>query len=410
MDQQRALDVILSDYNVFLTGPPGSGKSFLLKQAIQEFQKMNKIVAITASTGIASSQIDGITLHSWSNISEYTRSKTFYDFESDKELTKRYKSVDVLIIDEISMIDCDLFERINNMAKFLRKSSKVFGGIKLVLVGDFFQLPPVNSSINKNLLYLFESSLWNELNLKICYLNTQYRQQVDNSLTKILYRIRSGNLDIKSLDLLKKRILKANDSSIIKLYSHNYDVDNENHIQNNILRTRPKNYKPLNWGIHKYVDSIMKDNGFNNNTGFKIGSRVIFIINRPQLGYVNGSRGQIIDFKKHLPLVRTYDNKNILVDYQEFSMQINNIKVAKVNYLPLRLAWAITIHKSQGMSLDSAEIDLGRSFSPGMGYVALSRVKSLEGIYLKGFNKMAFLIDNRVREVDRDWLKSTKII
>lgn len=410
MDQQRALDIILSSHNVFLTGPPGSGKSYLLRLAIENFRKMNKIVAVTASTGIAASQIEGLTLHSWSNISEYTSNKTFYDFEADKEIVKRYKEVDVLIIDEISMIDAELFEKINNMAKYLRKSSLPFGGIKLVLVGDFFQLPPIVNLAYKTNSYLFESSIWDELNLKICYLNTQYRQQGENELTNILLKIRNSRMDSESLNYLKNRLINSNDSSIIKLYSHNYDVDNENLVQNNLLKTKPNRYKPYTWGIKKYVNNILDNNGFNNNLEFKIGSKVIFIINRPQLSYVNGTRGQIIDFKRHLPLVKISDNKIILVDYQEFSMQINNIKVAKVNCLPLKLAWAITIHKSQGMSLDSAEIDLTRSFSPGMGYVALSRVRSLEGIYLKGFNKIAFLIDQRIREIDRIWLKNSKTI
>ncbi len=410
MDQQRALEIILSPHNVFLTGAPGSGKSYLLKLAIENFHKMNKIVAITASTGIAASQIEGLTLHSWSNISEYTRNKTFYDFEADHEIVKRYREVDVLIIDEISMIDSELFEKINNMAKFLRKSSLPFGGIKLVLVGDFFQLPPINKSAGNTNSYLFESTLWAELNLKICYLNTQYRQQGGNELTNILLKIRNSKMDNKSLNCLKNRLINSNDSSIIKLYSHNYDVDNENLIQNNLLKTKTNKYKPYTWGIKKYVNNILENNGFNNNLEFKIGSKVIFTINRPQLSYVNGTRGQIIDFKRHLPLVKISDNKIILVDYQEFSMQINNIKVAKVNCLPLKLAWAITIHKSQGMSLDSAEIDLTRSFSPGMGYVALSRVRSLEGIYLKGYNKMSFLIDHRIREIDRSWLNSSKKI
>lgn len=409
MDQQKALSVILSDNNVFLTGPPGSGKSFLLGLAIEHFSKMNKKVAITASTGIAASQINGLTIHSWSNISEFTKDKSFYDFESDKDLVKRYREVDVLIIDEISMVDAELFEKINNMAKFLRKSSLSFGGIKLVLVGDFFQLPPT-SNTNSKIKYLFESPIWDELNLKICYLNTQFRQVEDNSLTKILYEIRNSRLEDNSLKILKSRLINSKDSSTIKLYSHNFDVDNENFIQNNSLKTRSKKYKPFKWGIDKYVKNIIENNGFNNNFEFKIGSKVMFIINRPQLGYVNGTRGQIIAFKRHLPLIKTSNNKIILVDYQEFSMHINNVKVAQVNFLPLKLAWAITIHKSQGMSLDSAEIDLSRSFSPGMGYVALSRVKSTEGIYLRGFNKMAFLIDKRVREVDRIWLNNSKMI
>ena len=410
MDQQRALEIILSSHNVFLTGPPGSGKSYLLRMAIENFRKMNKIVAVTASTGIAASQIEGLTLHSWSNISEYTSNETFYDFEADKEIVKRYKEVDVLIIDEISMIDGELFEKINNMAKFLRKSSLPFGGIKLVLVGDFFQLPPIINLAYKTNSYLFESAIWDELNLKICYLNTQYRQQGENELTNILLKIRNSRMDSESLNYLKNRLINSNDSSVIKLYSHNYDVDNENLIQNNLLKTKSNRYKPYTWGIKKYVNNILDNNGINNNLEFKIGSKVIFIINRPQSSYVNGTRGQIIDFKRHLPLVKISDNKIILVDYQEFSMQINNIKVAKVNCLPLKLAWAITIHKSQGMSLDSAEIDLTRSFSPGMGYVALSRVRSLEGIYLKGFNKIAFLIDQRIREIDRIWLKNSKTI
>ncbi len=409
MNQEKALEIILAGHNVFLTGPPGSGKSYLLKIAVKEFQNINKKVAITASTGIAASQINGLTLHSWSNISDFTKNKTLYDYESNKDLVSRYKQVDVLIIDEISMLDAEHLASVNNMAKFLRKSSKPFGGIQLILVGDFFQLPPVSKALNPRNIYLFESDLWKELDLTICYLNTQYRQQTQGDLMTILTKIRNNSLDKYSLNILQNRVLKPKNSSMLKLYSHNYDVNIENHINNQNLKTKTKRFKLLRFGIKKYIDDIIYNNGFKDPQEFKIGSKVIFILNRPNLGYVNGLRGEIISFKKSLPLVKTDDRRIILVDYQEFCLETNNVKLAKIICLPLKLAWAITIHKSQGMSLNCAEIDLNRSFSPGMGYVALSRVKSLEGVYLKGFNKMAFLVDKRVSEIDKTWVKASSL-
>lgn len=404
MTQKEALKTLYSDQNVFLTGIPGSGKSYLISQYIAYLKKRKIKVAVTASTGIAASQIGGITIHSWSGIGIYSNldKDRFRDIYQKSYLQRRFNEVEVLIIDEISMLNSQILDSLNSLAKYFRKNNYPMGKIKTVLVGDFFQLPPVEVNNIKS-EYAFLSECWKDLKLAVCYLQDTHRQTQSDPLNKILEQIRRGHLDESSSVLLKKRINLKVPNNIPHLYPYNYDVDLENNSRNNLLMTIGFRYKIKHKGSMIYVRNFINQIGLKDNFDLKIGSRVMFICNDFNKGFMNGSLGMVNDFIDGLPLVRLDNGKYIKVEEHLWTIEIDNKIVGEVMALPLKLAWAITIHKSQGMSLDMAEIDLGRSFAPGMGYVALSRVRSLEGVFLKSFNKNALFLDGKVSKMDKIW-------
>ncbi|MCL5112880.1 MAG: PIF1 family DEAD/DEAH box helicase [Patescibacteria group bacterium] len=405
MTQSNAFKVLMSSTNVFLTGIPGSGKSYLIRKCLTFFKARNLKIALTASTGIAASQLGGLTIHSWSGLGiiRDLDSLTFNKIISNDIILERFRAVDILIIDEISMLDAQFLDNLNKLAKYFRSDNRPMGGIKTIFVGDFYQLPPVviNNSLDSN--FAFNSTVWEELNLRVCYLTQSFRHNMGDFINLILKEIREKNISQNSFNLLEYCLSKKPKNNITKLYPYNYDVNNQNIAQNNKLLTKKIVYQIDRQGSSKYGDGFIKDSGIIECLELKIGSKVMFMVNNPKEGYLNGSLGVVVDFIKGFPLIRLLNGRYLRICYYTWSIEINNQIVAKVSQLPLKLAWAITIHKSQGTSLDQAEIDLGRSFTPGMGYVALSRVKSIDGLYLKSINKMALLLDNRITKMDQKW-------
>ncbi len=404
MDQETAISILLSPRNVFLTGAPGSGKSFVLGNIIYGYQKLKTTVAITASTGIAASQIGGVTLHSWmgaKNNSDLSQG-AIENLSNNPMYNYRFRHVEVIIIDEISMLQPELFESLNNLLQYVRSSSKPFGGVKLIVVGDFFQLPPVSKLGPKDIKYVFNSLAWKEAGFMVCYLNTQYRQDSRDELKDILDKIRLNAVGDKEISLLQKRISISYLDNVIGLYPYNYDVELKNKLEFDRLRGKIKKFGFYSAGNNSGCLTILKNLRLGE-IYLKKGTEVIFIVNNPKQGYLNGSRGRVVDFKNKLPLVQLDNGNYLVVQYYNFKMEINNKVTAEVWALPLRLAYAITIHKSQGMSLDRACVDLERVFGYGMGYVGLSRLRSLEGLYLTGVNKKALKVDPKVIRMDRVW-------
>lgn len=389
--------------SVFLTGPPGSGKTYVLNQFIQLAKKAGKRVAVTASTGIAATHIGGTTIHSWSGLGirdEISERDEKWLKDNDR-LLKRYNNVDILIIDEVSMIHGKRLDMVDQVARWLRESEEPFGGMQVVLTGDLFQLPPISRG-DTTIDFVHLSKSWKELNPKICYLHEQHRQDNDQ-LLDLLEAMRANDILEAHFDALSERlgVEIPVGVSVTKLYSHNQDVEhiNQSHLQ--AISDEARTFVMETYGAQAKVEQLAKSVLAPEVLELKVGAEVMFVANNFSEGFANGSRGKVIDFKDGKPLVELQRNKRVIVvEPHSWALEEDGKERARVSQLPLRLAWAITIHKSQGMSLDSAEIDLSRAFTPGMGYVALSRVRSLDGVYLKGINNTALAMHPEIFSFD----------
>lgn len=333
---------------------------------------------------------------------------------NSKKVQERIGKCDVLIIDEISMLHGNRLNMVNEVCKRVRmRNSEAFGGLQVILVGDMFQLPPV--SRNKNEVdFVQYSESWDELNLKICYLTEQHRQDSNDMLLKVLEAMRRNDVSDLQLGVLRSRIgLNPDQDKITRLYAHNVDVDRMNKMRLDALPGAIKKFKMTFWGDDYVVDSIKRNVLAPEVLELKTGAEVMFVANNftPQgkAIYVNGSRGTVKRFEGGLPIVKLqHGGREIAVEKNSWKQEEFGKTIAEVEQLPLRLAWAITIHKSQGMTLDSAEIDLSRAFTPGMGYVALSRVKSFSGLYLKGINSIAMKLHPEIFAFDAEMRKRSE--
>lgn len=408
MTQDQTLKIMKTGVNVYLTGSAGSGKTYLLNKYISYLFMHDIPCAVTASTGIAATHMNGMTIHSWSGIGikDYLDEKGLEQLEEKKYLWKRFDKARVLIIDEISMLHASQLDMIEKVCRRFKRNDKPFGGLQVILSGDFFQLPPINKKEGDNESgMVFKSKAWQILNPAICYLEEQHRQE-DNTLTEILNTIRSNDVEEKHYEILKSRIgakLK-NEVKATKLYTHNVNVDSINNIELSLIDEKEILFTMTSSGPEPLVEILKKSCLAHNELRLRIGAEIMCIKNNFEEGYVNGSRGKIIGFQNedNSPIIELYNGRKITLKPELWAIEEDGKIKASVSQIPLRLAWAITIHKSQGMSLDNAEIDLSRTFSYGMGYVALSRVRTLEGISLVGFNSDALLVDPRILEFDQN--------
>ncbi|NNH77394.1 AAA family ATPase [Acinetobacter sp. ANC 5380] len=415
MDQSVALNILKSGLNVYLCGSAGTGKSYTVNKYI-EYLKKNKIrFAITASTGIAASHFEGVTIHSWSGIG-VRDSLTEIDLEKIKQKKKLISETAVLIIDEISMLHSKQWEMLNQVTKYCRGNDKPFGGLQIVVCGDFFQLPPVeknNESGNKK--FCFMSPSWLEADFKICYLTKQYRQNND-VLTTILNEIRDGNVSEHSLELLKNtKDNDLGDGDITKLYTHNIDVDRVNSEQLKLVKGKKYSYKYELNGIPALADMIARQSRILEFFEYKIGALVLFTKNNEESGYCNGTTGIVVNTYEDdeygvIPVVKLRNGEQVIVKPESWAiLNDDGEEAASVVQIPLKLAWSITVHKSQGMTLDSAEIDLSAAFDSGSGFVALSRLRSLSGMRVLGMNDMATKIVPIVRKADSRFRELSEI-
>lgn len=404
MRQAQALHIMMSGANVFLTGSPGAGKTYVLNQFVGYAAKQHKTVAITASTGIAATHIGGSTIHSWSGlgIRDSLDQRDLHQLAGNAKLVKRYNATDILVIDEVSMLHGARLNMINQVCKLLRKSEAPFGGLQVILVGDLFQLPPVSRG-SLDIDFVHVSEAWQELNLQVCYISEQHRQTGDELLT-LLETMRSGELEELHQEIINKRLgtKPADDKKITRLYAHNVDIDQVNQKHLHALNTDTYEYVMDTTGPTAKVEQLVRGVLAPEILELKVGAEVMFVANNSSGKFANGTRGTVTGFKDDEPAVTLQNGKTIVVEPHSWKLEEDGRTRAEVSQFPLRLAWAITIHKSQGMSLDAAIVDLSRSFTPGMGYVALSRVRSLDGLYLSGINAMALKLHPQIYSFDQE--------
>ncbi|MFA5730008.1 MAG: PIF1 family ATP-dependent DNA helicase [Candidatus Paceibacterota bacterium] len=412
MNQNQALKILKSGANVFLTGSAGTGKTFLLNKFINYLKKEKIKVGITASTGIASTHIGGTTIHSWAGIGitkdiNDPKIKRFLKGRTPK--WKEIRDTKVLIIDEISMLDSERLVLIDRVCKEIKDPFLPFGGIQLVVCGDFFQLPPINDNTEEKPELAYTSPAWKRARFKVCYLEKQYRQD-DKKFINILNDIRNNKATTKTLEEINTRLNKNiyGFDKVTKLYSHNRNVDKINSLELSKIKEPEKQYVMTYKGGEKLIEILKKGCLAPETLKLKKGAIVIFVKNNYKEGYVNGTLGTVVGFEEEFPIIETIKGKRVIAMKTQWNFEKNDEVLATIWQIPLRLAWAITIHKSQGMSLDAAEIDLSRSFDYGMGYVALSRVRRLSNIKLIGINENALKVNQEITEKDKEFMELSK--
>lgn len=429
MTQKDALNILKTGKNVFITGPAGSGKTFVLNEYIKYLKDHEVPIGITASTGIAATHMGGVTIHSWTGIGIKDR-LSLQDIEEiggKSYIKKKVGNAKVLIIDEVSMLHHFRLDLINRVLKHVRRSKEPFGGLQVVLCGDFFQLPPIARMGEPEASFIYNSQSWKEGKFEVCYLHENYRQNDDNILT-ILNEIRSGEVGDGARELLKGRHLKVKSESgedelvyeietknpvtttteSTRLYTHNIDVDIINNRELAKVKETEITYEMTSRGRKPLVETLKKSCLAPEILRLKKGARVMCVKNNFEKGYVNGTLGVVISCAPYSnPVIRTaatpdYPNgRKIEIEMATWMIEDDGKILAELNQYPLRLAWAITVHKSQGMSLDAIEVDLTKAFEPGMGYVALSRVRTLAGLSILGFSENALKVNGEVLEYDR---------
>ncbi|MBP6353602.1 MAG: helicase [Acinetobacter sp.] len=409
MKQDTALNLLKAGENVFLTGSAGAGKTYTLNQYIQYLKARKVPVAITASTGIAATHMNGMTIHTWAGIGIKDRlnDDDLKRMKERKYLKEHLENAQVLIIDEISMLHAKQLNLVNQVLKYFKESDAAFGGIQVIVAGDFFQLPPVGRNDEQNRdKFCFMSEAWVEAKFRVCYLSEQHRQD-DEILNQILNAIRAQNLQDEHIHALQQSAQHDIGDTFTRLYTHNMDVDKINYQHLNAIETQTHQFNAVIEGNDKLLETLKSSVRAPEELTLKKHAKVMFVKNNFDMGFINGSLGEVIGFEEDdkrglLPKVRLTDGTTLLVEPETWSIENEAGKaIASFQQIPLRLAWAITIHKSQGMTLEAAEINLSNTFEKGQGYVALSRLKSLTGLKLLGFNHKALELDSLAIKADR---------
>ncbi len=408
MTQDLALKILQSGANTFITGSAGTGKTYVINQYINYLRERKLSVAITASTGIAATHMDGVTIHSWSGMGVKDRF-TEEDYKRLKKRTnfvKRLANTNVLIIDEISMLHKKQLELLDEILRYFRDPFLPFGGLQLVVSGDFFQLPPIDrTGASSRDIYCFMSDSWVKADFSICYLTEQYRQS-KNSLHTILNEIRKQQISEHSIQALQNKVSQSQEMDweiYPHLYTHNVNVDQFNEEKLTALDGTKRKYIAKAKGRANLVDQLKRNVTVPEELVLKEGAEVMFVRNNAEEGYVNGTLGIIVEFNMDgFPVVLT--RNGVEIDASPVAWTIENEQgktLAEYEQIPLRLAWAVTIHKSQGMTLDSACINLLHAFEVGQGYVALSRLKDFEGLTLLGINNKALELNKLAYKADQ---------
>ena len=405
MKQSLALEILLSGKSALLTGPAGTGKTFVLNQFIRASKDEGKYVSVTATTGLAATHLGGTTIHAWAGIGVLDYLPDRFVDHIAKGRREIIEKTDILIIDEISMLHDYRLDMVDEVCRLVRKAPDVpFGGIQVVMSGDFFQLPPVNRAGSREGSFVVHSDVWRELNPAILYLDEQFRQHKGDALLDILTSLRANDLRRHHAETLLDRTEyePPTDADLTELHTMNVDVDQINRRRLAELAGDEVRYIQHTTGSVHYVENLQRSVLAPVELVLKLGALVMAVKNDQSKRYANGSIGMVVDFESgtDYPVVQFRNGRTIVMQPDTWELRDGDKKRASISQVPLRLAWAITVHKSQGMTLDAARIDLRKAFVPGMGYVALSRVRDIDNLYLTGINRTALQMSDEAYAID----------
>ena len=417
-DQQRAVDLAKSGKSFFLTGAGGTGKSYVIQNIVKALNSDGRDVALTAMTGCAALLLGkgAKTLHSWAGIGLGKESAEVILMKLKKafKAKKNWLAADALIIDEVSMMMPELLDKLDTIGKGMRRSPLPFGGLQLILVGDMFQLPPVNKD-SRDCFFVFESKAWKAHIHDSVVLRTVHRQ-TDPVFLKILDEARSGILTKESLEILDSRRTKEWKKLEIKptlLFTKRADVEQINLTQLNKCEGEDKLFVAKTMKTQAYltshtvqqvtdyaIEKMDKNGAYVPELALRKGAQVMLLTNKyMDFGLVNGSRGiveKFCDGPSGYPMVKFRNGEVLIIEPHIWESE--DVEGLQRQQIPLRLAYAITIHKAQGATLDCALVDIGdNTFEYGQAYVALSRVRSLDCLYIWDLTARAFMVHPKVK-------------
>lgn len=425
-DQQFIFDGYLERNNIFITGPGGCGKSHIIKGIVQHAKMNNKKIKVCAMTGCAAVLLNcgAKTLHSWAGIGlgKGDHNEIITNILMNGYKKRNWLSTEILIVDEVSMMSKHLFELLDSIGKRVRRCDKPFGGIQVIFSGDFYQLPPVGDRNEPDTTrFCFESERWNDTFEYQILLDKVFRQ-TNTDYIDVLHQVREGSLFKNGLNLLKTRVINdekhSDENENIRpviLHPTKKHVNEINTREMDTLKTESITYKykveeiiensekneyckpkPTKKQLEQEVKYMVNNSLFEADLELKVGCQVMCIANIDMDANIcNGTTGVITEFRNGIPFVKLNNGENYLFTPHVWNSENYSICIKQI---PLILAWAITIHKSQGASLDKARMNLGSTvFTYGQSYVALSRVKSLEGLYLTSFNPQKIKANPKVK-------------
>jgi ATP-dependent DNA helicase PIF1 len=400
-NQKLALEAMIAGKNIFLTGPSGTGKSFLINY-FKDLVKNSKNIAITSTTGISALLIGGTTLHSFLGIGlgNSTIEEMIKNVENKSYLKKKLLLLDILVIDEVSMLSPELLTKIEKMLSITRSGKKLsyinnsskkeppFGGVQIIATGDLLQLPVVNSED-----FCFQCDAWKDTIEEVIELKDIIRQN-DTEFQEVLNDIRFGIVSDKVKKLLddRKNVVLDCKSGIkpTRIHTTNMAVNSINEKELDKLDKNDIQFYQYDIQIEftnfknnkiDAVEKIKKNCIAPVELSLCVGAQVMLLCNLDlEEGLANGSRGIIVDFVNDLPEVKFLNGNTRIIGYNTWNIEEGNKIISTITQIPLKLAWAVTVHKSQGCTLDYAEVDLSNVFAYGQIYVALSRVKNKEGL------------------------------
>lgn len=389
--ESRFLTWSTTQANVHLTGQAGTGKSTLLRQFLDSTAMA---VAVTAPTGIAALNVGGTTVHRWCGMQLGPQDgEDFGEAAGRLEehgayhgAKKRVLNTETLVIDEISMMAGRQLDFLNYWLKRIREDKRPFGGLQVIFLGDFLQLPPVRTNPAEPYDWAFRSAAWAEAGFKTIRLE-QVRRQNDRAFIEALSGFRVGRLKPRDQDLLRSRVCICPREEVTRLMTHNVQVDKWNNYRLGNIEGMSRIFDAEVKGVDQAVEFATKNMSTPRVLQLKPGAAVMFTANDAEQGFANGQVGRVVEFRGSDIIVESR-GKTIAVERRKWFFESLNVTVGQY---PLRLAYAMTIHRAQGLTLDAARIDIRSAREPGQAYVALSRVRTLDGIHLTEWPKGWFI-------------------